>query len=249
MSVHTSTTALVTGAAHGIGAATARALAAVGDDVVIADIDLDAATRVAESIRASGGTATAHLLDVASTDAWALLEDELRRSGRSPGKIVNNAFAHVLAPAHELSEVDWARQIDVTLAAVWRSMKTFHSTLTAQRGSMVNVSSVHANFAWPGYSAYAAAKGGVVALTRQLSLEYAPAVRVNAVLPGSIETRVWDSADDAGRRAAVAQATLGRMGRPEEVANAIRFLLSDEASYITGAAVPVDGGQSTTVAT
>lgn len=249
MSSRTSTTALITGAAHGIGAATARALAQAGDDVVIADIDLDAARLVADEIRAAGGAATAHLLDVSSAEGWVALEVELRSAERLPGKIVNNAFFHVLSPAHELSEIDWARQVDVTLNAVWRSMKTFHDALTAQRGSMVNVASVHANFAWPGYSAYAAAKGGVVALSRQLSLEYAPEVRVNAVLPGSIETRIWDHADEAGRAAAIAQATLGRMGTPDEVANVICFLASDAASYVTGAAVPVDGGQSTTVAT
>jgi NAD(P)-dependent dehydrogenase (short-subunit alcohol dehydrogenase family) len=240
---------VVTGAGHGIGAAIARAFAAEGDDVVVTDIDVDAAQEVALAIRASGGSATAHRLDVASDEAWDALSHELRSAGRPPSVVVNNAFRNTIAPAHELAPADWQSTIDVILGGVYRSVRTFHDTLSAARGSIVNVASMHALFAWPGHPAYAAAKGGVVALTRQLSLEYAPDVRVNAVLPGSIETRVWDSIDVAGRAAAAGQTTLGRLGRPEEVASVVVFLAGDGASYVTGAAVPVDGGLGTTVTT
>jgi NAD(P)-dependent dehydrogenase (short-subunit alcohol dehydrogenase family) len=240
---------IVTGAGHGIGAAIARAFADEGDDVVITDIDADAAQDVALGIRGSGGSATAHRHDVSSDEAWAELSNELRVAGRMPSVVVNNAFRNTVAVAHELAPADWHATIDVTLGGVYRSVRTFHDTLTASRGTIVNIASIHALFAWPGHPAYAAAKGGMVALTRQLSRDYAPHVRVNAVLPGSIETRLWDAMDADERADAARQTTLGRLGRPEEIASVAVFLAGDGASYITGAAIPVDGGLSTTVTT
>jgi len=240
---------LITGAGHGIGAATAEAFARQGDDVVVTDVDQSAADATADALRAAGHTATGHRLDVSSDEEWNLLSAELRRQGRPPAVVVNNAFRNTVAPAHLLEPRDWHSVLDVTLGGVYRSIRTFHDTLTEARGTMVNVSSVHALLAWPGHPAYAAAKGGVVALTRQLSFDYAPHVRVNAVLPGSILTRVWDGVDADGHESALRQATLGRFGRPAEVASAIVFLAGDGASYITGVALPVDGGLTTTVAT
>lgn len=239
---------LVTGAGNGIGAAIARAFATEGDDVVVTDVDADAADGVAQEIRDGGGSASAHDLDVASDAAWNALSEHLRATGRPPGVVVNNAFRNTVAAAHELDAADWHSTIDVTLGGVYRSMHTFHDTLTAARGSVVNVASVHALLAWRGHPAYAAAKGGVVSLTRQLSVDYAPEVRVNAVLPGSIETRLWDHVGDEARAAAARQSTLGRLGAPEEVAAVVVFLAGPGASYVTGAALPVDGGQTTTLA-
>jgi len=236
---------LITGAGNGIGAATARAFGAAGHDVVVTDISLADATAVAASIPG----ASAHRLDVSDSSSWQALSTELRASNRPPAVIVNNAFVHVNAAAHDLAEDQWNHELSVTLSSVYRSMHTFHDTLTAAKGSMVNVSSVHALVAWPGHPAYAAAKGGIVALSRQLSFEYAPDIRVNSVLPGSIATRVWDGVDQAGQEAAVRQASLGRLGRPEEVASAILFLASDAASYITGTSLVVDGGQTSSTAT
>lgn len=240
---------LITGAGHGIGAATSQAFAKAGDDVVVTDVDEHAAREVADALRADGHAATAHRLDVSSDEEWAALSADLRAQGRPPAVVVNNAFRNTVAPAHLLDSGTWSGILDVTLGGVHRSIRTFHDTLTDARGAVVNVASVHALFAWPGHPAYAAAKGGIIALTRQLSLEYAPHVRVNAVLPGSILTRVWDGVDTAGYDAALRQATLGRFGRPEEVAAVIVFLAGDGASYVTGVALPVDGGMTTTVAT
>ncbi len=242
-------TVLITGAAHGIGAATARLFAAEGDHVVITDIDLEAAAELADEIRAAGGSATAYRLDVGDLGAWQTIESELRAADQSPSVVVNNAFAVEVTPAHLLDEKSWNRQLNVTLSGVYRSIHTFATDLQEHHGCMVNVASVHATLGFHGHPAYAAAKGGVVALTRQLSVDYAPAVRFNAVLPGSIDTRVWDAAPASARAAAVRQATLGRLGTPEEVASVIVFLASPGASYVTGAAIPVDGGQTTTVDT
>lgn len=239
----TSRTVVITGAAHGIGAATARAFAEAGDHVIVTDIDEGAAVEVAADI---GGTGLR--LDVADPAEWQSVADLLRSNNRAPAVVVNNAFLFVDGAAHDLSEHDWNRQLSVTLSAVYRSMHTFHDSLAAARGSMVNVSSVHALMAWPTHPAYAAAKGGMVALGRQLAYDYAPHIRVNTVLPGSIATRVWDEVDEAGHEAALRQTRMGRMGRPEEVAAAIVFLASDAASYITGTSLVVDGGQTSTVA-
>lgn len=229
---------LVTGAGRGIGAATARRLAAAGNDVVVTDIDAAAAEDVASTI---GSTASAYRLDVGDQQSWTQLRSAL--GDRLPSVIVNNAYVLIRGAAHELDESDWSTQLSVNLSGVYRSVRTFHDTVT----SMVNVASVHALVAWRGHPAYAAAKGGMVALSRQLSVEYAPRLRVNCVIPGSIQTRVWESADSATLEAAAKEASLGRLGRPEEVAEAIAFLASDAASYITGASLVVDGGQTSAV--
>lgn len=237
----------LTGAGNGIGAAAAHAFATAGHDVIVTDIKGDAAAAVAAEITASGGAATGHRLDVADELAWATLGRELSATGRSPGIVVNNAYTLIDAPAHEQSEEEWNRQLSVTLSSVYRSVRTFHASLTEAEGAIVNVASVHALVAWPLRPAYAAAKGGIVALTRQLSIDYAPHVRVNCVLPGSILTRVWEAVDEEGLAHAARQASLGRIGRPEEVAAAILFLAGDTASYITGASLVVDGGQTSSI--
>ncbi|MGV8876944.1 MAG: SDR family NAD(P)-dependent oxidoreductase [Rhodoglobus sp.] len=240
-------TVLITGAGHGIGAATARAFAAAGDDVVVTDIDTTAAAAVADDIRATGGNATGNFLDVADPTAWQHLSGELRAAERPPAVIVNNAFFQVAGAAHTQNENDWNKQLSVSLSSVYRAMHTFHDTLTAARGSMVNVSSVHALVAWADQPAYGAAKGGLISLTRQLSLDYAPHVRVNVVLPGSIETRQWNDQAPEAHELAKRQATLQRLGRPEEVASVIHFLASEGASYITGSSLLVDGGMTSTL--
>jgi len=124
-------TVLITGAAHGIGAASARLFAAGGDDVVVTDIDTDAAMTLADEIRAAGGTATGHFLDVAQPEAWQGLSRELRAANRPPAVIINNAFFQVRGVAHEQTENNWNTQLSVTLSSVYRAMHTFHDTLTS----------------------------------------------------------------------------------------------------------------------
>ncbi|MCY7411653.1 MAG: SDR family oxidoreductase [Salinibacterium sp.] len=236
-------TAIITGGAHGIGAATARLLASTTQHhIVIADIDEPGAAAMAAELITSGRSAEAAVLDVADTASWRALRKHCDATGQRVGVIVNNAYTITRGPSHELDDEVWNRQIDVLLGGVHRSIRAFHDHLE-QGGAIVNVASVHAIAGWAGHSAYAAAKGGVLALTRQLAVEYGPAVRVNAVIPGAIETRAWDGLiDDEDRKALNATIVAQRFGTPEEVASAIVFLAGDGASYITGASLVIDGG-------
>jgi NAD(P)-dependent dehydrogenase (short-subunit alcohol dehydrogenase family) len=229
-------TALVTGGAHGIGAATCRRLAYDGAQVVVADLDAEAGLELTAEL---GAAATFRRLDVGDGQSWENLVNDLP----APLDIVvNNAFTVKVAPAGELAVEDWDRQIAVDLSSVYHAVRVTLPMLSERRGVMVNVSSVHAIAGYPGHPAYAAAKGGVAALTRQLSADYGRNVRFNAVLPGAIDTRAWAGASDVERAHHAELAAMGRMGRPEEVAAVIAFLVSDDASYVCGASIVVDGG-------
>jgi len=237
------TTAIITGGAHGIGAATARLLASTASHhIIVADIDEPGAFALAAELVAAGSSAEAAVLDVADTASWQALREHCDATEQRVGVIVNNAYTITRGPSHEIDDAVWNRQIEVLLGGVHRSIRAFHDHLE-QGGAIVNVASVHAIAGWAGHSAYAAAKGGVLALSRQLAVEYGPSVRVNAVIPGAIETRAWEGLiDDDGRKALNATIVAQRFGTAEEVASAIVFLAGDGASYITGASLVVDGG-------
>jgi glucose 1-dehydrogenase len=231
--------ALVTGGANGIGAATCRRLVDEGAQVVIADIDDAGASRLAAEL---GPAAQGVYLDVADPASWDALG---AASADGVDVVVNNAFTVTVRPAGELAPADWDRQLAVDLSSVYHSVRTFLPSLVDRHGAVVNVASVHAVVGYRGHPAYAAAKGGVTALTRQLSADYGAQVRFNAVLPGAIDTRVWDGADTAEREHHAGLAAMHRFGRPSEVAAAIAFLASDDASYVCGACLTVDGGLTT----
>ncbi len=234
--------AIVTGAASGIGEATARALAREGARAVVVDIDRAGGERVAAEI---GGRFEE--VNVADGAAFRAFVDGTQESLGRIDVLVSNAFASAVGRIEALSTDEWQRTIDVTLTAVFIGLRAVAPLMRAQGGgAVVNVASISGLGGDRGLSAYNAAKAGVVNLTRTAALELAGAnVRVNAVCPGLVDTpalrRLFDRLPDR-REAAEKAIPIGRLARPEEVADAILFLASDAAAYVTGATLVVDGG-------
>jgi NAD(P)-dependent dehydrogenase (short-subunit alcohol dehydrogenase family) len=240
---------VVTGASSGIGRASARLLAKEGARLVVADVD-DAGEDVAREIRDAGGTCRFLRTDVRSwDDVENLVGSAVEEHGRLD-VIVNNAGIAIGGSAAEMSEGDWSRVIDVNLTGVWRGMRhAIPAMLESGGGSIVNVSSVQSLVGFPGWSGYAASKGGINALTQQAAVEYAPrGIRVNAIIPGTILTGMNEGIlrehPDPDRQMAewARMHPVGRIGQPEEVATAIVYLASDESSFVTGMLLRVDGG-------
>lgn len=233
------TTIVITGAAHGIGAATARHFAHAGDSHLhLVDVDLEALRQVAIDVDSAGSTATVHTFGVEDEQAWARLAEQVPQVDA----LVNNAYRARVAPIAEQSPDQWRNQLDVNLVGQFLAVRALQDALRQRRGSIVNVASVHGHIGIPGYSAYAASKGGILALTRQLAIELAPEIRVNAVVPGPILTAAWDNTTNEDRARSAHATALLRLGQPEEVAAAIGFLASPAASFITAAELAVDGG-------
>jgi NAD(P)-dependent dehydrogenase (short-subunit alcohol dehydrogenase family) len=240
--------AVVTGAAHGIGLATAQVLSAAGATAVIMDIDGGAAEAAAEGIRDAGGRAGALAVDVSDEAAVeAAVERAMAEFGRLD-ILVNNAGLGARTPTVELDSKAWRKALDVGLdGAFYCSRAAGRHMVAAKRGAVVNVSSIMGLCGGGLYPnlAYHTAKGGLVNLTRALALEWAgQGVRVNAVAPGFVRTRLTETLlAEPGMEAAILAATpLGRLLEPEDVAYAIHFLASDAAAMITGHTLPIDGG-------
>jgi NAD(P)-dependent dehydrogenase (short-subunit alcohol dehydrogenase family) len=238
--------AVVTGGAQGIGRAIVERFSREGAAVVSLDVDEEqgraqASSRVA-FIRCDVGV---------ETDVRAALTAGVERFGRLD-ILVNNAGVNAYFDAPSLTEEEWDRFFDIDLKSAWLCAKhAIPHMRTAAGGSIVNVASIHALLTTKGMFPYAAAKAGLVGLTRSLALDHGPdGIRVNAVCPGYTRTRLTmdallASADpDEAERAVGALHALGRIGEPAEVASVVAFLASDDASFITGTAVHVDGGLS-----
>jgi NAD(P)-dependent dehydrogenase (short-subunit alcohol dehydrogenase family) len=239
-------TAVVTGAARGIGAATAWRLAEEGAGLFLVDIS-PTVLELRDELRATGHRAAAAVMDVADEAAWTDAAAACRAELGRPQILVNNAYATRVASLEETPLSSWEHQLRVTLTGAYLGTRAVLADLTASgRGAIVMVSSVHARFGLPGRAAYASSKAGMTGLARQLAAEYAPAVRVNSVLPGPVLTPHWDGIGEAERNRAAGATALGRLGKASEVADAITYLCSDRASYITGVELPVDGGWSIT---
>jgi NAD(P)-dependent dehydrogenase (short-subunit alcohol dehydrogenase family) len=237
---------LVTGAAGGIGRASAVALGRAGASVVIADLESEReggeeTTRLVEQ---AGGRARFVACDVTRSDQVAHLVDATVRAYGRLDFAHNNAGIGVQGRIVDMSEEDFDRCVAINLKGVWLGLKhELPRMLAAGGGAIVNTASLAGLIGLPQGGAYSASKHGVVGITKTAAVEYAQrGIRVNAVCPAAIETRMTDVLPDELRAQAVAPQAIKRFGRPDEVAAAVVWLCSDRASFITGAALPVDAG-------
>ena len=236
-------TVLITGATRGIGAATAARMAADGWNVALFDID----EGVRETAVALAGSCRGYVGDVSDEADWARVVAEVHKDLGPVDALVSKALVTDPTPIDRMELSSWQRQIDVNLTGSFHAMRACLPDLVRERdGRVVIVSSVHAAFGLPDVPGYAATKAGLTGLTRQLAVQYGGQVRVNCVVPGPIRTAQWDRLSDDEIAKSAGETVMGRLGNPGEVAGAIAFLLGEDASFITGTTLTVDGGWSIT---
>ncbi|MDZ4844560.1 MAG: SDR family oxidoreductase [Chitinophagales bacterium] len=238
--------AIVTGGSFGIGRAASIAFAQGGAKVAVVDVVED--TETVNAIKAAGGEAIFIKCDVSkSADVQAMVEKTVKTYGRLDFAFNNAGIEGAPAPTHECTEENWDKTIGINLKGIWLCMKyEIPHMLKQGKGAIVNCASIAGIVGFQGLTAYVATKHGVVGITKTAALEYAKAgVRVNAVCPGVIKTPMIDRFTGKKKEAEqqfINMEPIGRMGEPEEVANAVLFLCSDAASFVTGNAMAVDGG-------
>lgn len=245
---HDGSTALVTGAAHGIGRAIALRLASEGAAVGVIDLDGEGAAQTAAQIEAAGGRAAAFAADITDMPALAAAVAGVEEALGPVGILVNNAAFTLAGDLHGIALEAWHREIDVNLNGTYHCLRAVLPGMQARgSGAIVNIGSVNGS-RYFGNPAYSAAKAALVNLTQSVASEYGRfGIRCNAVLPGSVRTdnltwKVRQERDPEVFAKLARWYPLGRVAEPEDVAKAVSFLASDEASYITGTALPVDGG-------
>lgn len=243
-------TAVLTGAADGIGRACAERMAAEGAKVVIGDINVKKGREAVEAIRISGGEAVFKQCDVGVDDDVRALMDHAVAIYGSLNVLHNNAAVAIASMITEMDEKDWDKVMNINLSSVYRGCK--YAIPYMQQlggGSIIHTSSVQAHVGFSGWPAYAAAKGAVMALTKNLAVEYAPDnIRINTISPGTIQTPMNEKIlaetenAEALEKEWLSYHPIGRLGQPKEVAAAAVFLASDNSRFITGEDLRVDGG-------
>jgi NAD(P)-dependent dehydrogenase (short-subunit alcohol dehydrogenase family) len=242
---------LITGSASGIGHKTAAAVADRGADLVLADVDAEAGAETAETLAEEYEVETRFVTaDVSSLeDAREMVDAATEEFGRLDFAFNNAGIEGESAPTAEYPEEAWHQVIDVNLTGVWNSMKAELPVMMEQDGggSIVNTASILGKVGFEGSSAYTAAKHGVVGLTKNAALEYATeGVRINAVCPGFIHTPMierYGVTEDESLQEEIEQLhAMERLGRPEEIAETVAWLFSNDASFVTGESINVDGG-------
>ncbi|HEA84580.1 MAG TPA: SDR family oxidoreductase [Candidatus Wildermuthbacteria bacterium] len=241
--------ALVTGAKQGMGKAHALALAQQGASVVVTDINLKECQAVVDEITSQGGKALAFKMDVLKSGEIQDVFDKVIKEFGRLDILVNNAGIFVPKPALELTEEDWDTMIDINLKGQFLVAQRAAKEMAKHKwGRIINISSVASGQVGVGFAGgahYTASKGGVIGMSETLASEFAPlGITVNVIAPGSIDTPMVAAAKmpKAAMDAMLSRIPLKRMGKPEEVAAAVVFLASDEAEYITGVVLYVDGG-------
>jgi len=237
---------IITGSGSGLGRVLAHSFAGEGAAVVVADVVDQRATTVADEISEAGGSSLAQITDVTNAAGVEAMVGAARETFGSVDILVNNAAKATDADFLEVSEEAWDEDVAIALKGSFLCSQAVLGEMMENRsGVIINISSVNA-FAYFGNEAYSAAKAGIVNLTRSLAVRYGPfGVRVNAIAPGTLRTPAWEERrqkdSDVFDRVAKWY-PLGRIGEPEDVAGAALFLASDEAAWISGAVLPVDGG-------
>ncbi len=237
--------ALVTGGASGMGAAHVRALAGEGATVAITDIAADAGNAAGRpNFAAPAATVSAYRHDVADAEDWRQVVSEVEREYGRIDILVNNAGIQIRSVGIEVEDSEWDAVTAVNQRGVFLGLRAvIPGMVRAGGGSIVNIASLAALVGLPGSLPYQASKSAVLGLTRGAAVAYGPDnIRVNAICPGLIVTGMTESASEEAVAAIMGQIALRRDGRPEEVAAAVLFLASEESSYITGVALPIDGG-------
>jgi acetoin reductase-like protein len=247
---------LVTGAGRGIGRAIAVRFASEGAHVAVCDIDPTTAEGTAADIRAAGGSAEAHTLDVRKTENVQTVIDAVVAGRGKLDVLVNNAGITIPGPVVDFEEKDWDLTIDINLKGVLRCSQRAARVMVKQKsGCIITISSESGKTGKPLFSIYASTKFAVIGFTQGLALELAPhGIRVNAVCPGIVRTKMWEELDKSlaklqGTKVGDALESrrknipLGRLEEPEDVAGVVAFLASEDANYMTGQAINVTGGR------
>ena len=241
---------LITGAASGIGRETAQRFAEEGAAVVCVDLDGAGAARVAHAIGGKGGTALSVPADLTDADEVRGMADEALSARGAIDILVNNAGVSILGGVAELTEADWQHEIDTNLASVYRVSKAlWPHFVAAGGGAILSTASIAGATAVTQGAAYVASKAGLIMLTRCMALDGADSgIRANCICPGWVDTPLFDGflaqqpEPETARERAARRTPLGRIGTPRDIADGFVYLASDEASWITGTALVIDGG-------